>query len=545
MRHLTTLAILTAALFASACTSEELSRPALPLLEVTSPARGTMTEGLTTIEVTGTARPGLDGEAVMAVTVNGARAAVAADGSFAVAVALAPGVSFLETLAIDAAGRQEADTRAVVTGTMRPADQMIDNAISAALSAAAFDRLADAAGRLVEESDLGAFVAPFNPVLARGLNNGREDCLYGKVSVRPGLDVTTAAIAVVPVEDGLALDVDLRGLVVPLHARYAAACIGGATDITVRASRARIRGTLAIMVAGGRFDVRLGTPQVTLEGFNLQASGVPGAVLDLLDLDRATGDVLAWAVERFMAPVLDQALRGVAVGPQQLDILGQTVEVAVTPAGIALDPGGAEIMLDGRLRLIGSDARFVYTDDQVPPARTGAGFELAVSDDTINQALSGFWSAGALSVRRAEPLGMYDGVVLEALLPPLVSAAGDGSLRVAMGDLMVDFQAGGDTLTRVAFNLELTLRVEPNPSYNGAARLTIGMDRLTANVLSNSTGVADDQLETIFPGVARIMVDTLAPILGGIPLPSVYGISVTDLRVGGDQGYVTVAGDLN
>lgn len=30
---------------------------------------------------------------------------------------------------------------------------------------------------------------PMNPVVAKGLSGGQEDCLYGKVSVKPGLDV--------------------------------------------------------------------------------------------------------------------------------------------------------------------------------------------------------------------------------------------------------------------------------------------------------------------------------------------------------------------
>ncbi|HVK76873.1 MAG TPA: hypothetical protein VM734_26285, partial [Kofleriaceae bacterium] len=61
----------------------------------------------------------------------------------------------------------------------------------------------------------------------------------------------------------------------------------------------------------------------------------------------------------------------------------------------------------------------------------------------------------------------------------------------------------------------------------------------------NATGVPDHELETLFPGIATTMLDTMSPILGAIPLPSVYDLSVTDLRVGGDAGYVTVSGELN
>jgi len=546
MRHLIKLAALAAAVLATACTSDEPGRVAPPLLEVTSPARGTMEEGLTMVAVRGTVAPSPEaGAAITRVAVNGVTAELAADGSFVANVAIAPGATLLQTVAVDADGNQASDTRAVVTGTLRPADAMIENAISAALSAAALDRLGGSAATLVEQSDLGAFVAPYNPVIAKGLTNGEEDCLYGKVSVRPGLDVSTAAIGLVPGDAGLAIDVELKDLVVPLHARYAAACLDGDTDLTVRARRARVRGTLAVMATAGKFDVRLQSPQVTLEGFAVDASGVPGAVLDLLDLDQEMGDVLAWAIERFMAPVVDQALRGVAVGPQRVELLGRTVEVAVTPAGVGFDAAGAEVVLDGRLMVVGGDARFVYTEDQVPPRRTGAGFELAVADDTMNQALAGFWASGALALRQPHELGLFDGVALDARLPPVVSPAGDGSLRLALGDLIVDFQTAGATRARVAMNLEMNLRVEPNAAYDGAVRLAIDLRALKADVLDNATGVPDHELETLFPGIATTMLDTMSPILGAIPLPSVYDLSVTDLRVGGDAGYVTVSGELN
>ena len=69
------------ALAASACTDEPT--PKLPPeLKVTSPARGTMQAGLSTIEVTGTVAPNPDTDvAVAKVEVNGVEAAVAVDRS--------------------------------------------------------------------------------------------------------------------------------------------------------------------------------------------------------------------------------------------------------------------------------------------------------------------------------------------------------------------------------------------------------------------------------------------------------------------------------
>ena len=83
---------------AVACTSDDLaSRPEPPALTVTSPARGTMREGLTTVTVTGTVGPSASGAAVAAVTVNGVAAEVAPTGEFSATVAERPGANQIDT----------------------------------------------------------------------------------------------------------------------------------------------------------------------------------------------------------------------------------------------------------------------------------------------------------------------------------------------------------------------------------------------------------------------------------------------------------------
>ena len=232
-------AVASLAVSAVACTSELTPPPEPPVLMVTAPARGTMEAGLTQVQVQGTVAPSSSGAAITKVEVNGAIATVAPDRSWSALVPLRPGANVIETKAIAADGGTADDTRGVVTGRFRPAGSRVDNAISAALSKAAFTTLATTAENLVATADLGALVMPMNPVVKKGLaSDGSEDCLYGKVSVRPGLDLSTADIAIVPGDDGLALDVALHDLYIPLHARYAAACLDGDTDLTIRVSSA-------------------------------------------------------------------------------------------------------------------------------------------------------------------------------------------------------------------------------------------------------------------------------------------------------------------
>lgn len=77
------------ALVAAACTDDRPIPQLPPELNVTSPLRGTMQEGLSTVEVTGTVAPNADtGVAVAQVEVNGVVATVDAEGGFRAQVPL-------------------------------------------------------------------------------------------------------------------------------------------------------------------------------------------------------------------------------------------------------------------------------------------------------------------------------------------------------------------------------------------------------------------------------------------------------------------------
>jgi hypothetical protein len=520
-------------------------RPEPPVLQVLSPERGTTRAGMSEVEVRGTVMPSPDtGSPISWVEVNGIRADLTATGDFRAVVPVRAGTNLVNTVATAVDGGAASDTRGVLTGDLRPLDHVIENAMSVGLSAQAFDKLGDTAATLVEQSDLGAFVAPYNPVIAKGLSNGQEDCLYGKVSVLPGLDTASAFISLVPNDAGLVLDAELVGLVIPLHARYAAACIDADTDITVTATRARIRGALAITVVNGRFDVRLVNPTVTLTGFDVDADGVPGVVLDLLDLDQEIADTLAWAVERFMAPMVNKALAGVEVAAPSLDLLGQRMLIDIAPAGVGFDATGAEVVLDAALTVAGAQTSYVYTENQNPPGRGGAGFMIALADDALNQALAGFWSNGAMNFALEKDLGMFDAVRLEPKLPPVVGPGPAGSLRLVMADLMVDFMSKGEVMARVAMTVEMQLEIKPaaNPY---AAQVSLDLPTLNADIIENVMGIPDSELAKLFPAAVESTIGTFSPILNAVPLPTVYGISVSDIRLGGNGGYVTLSGDIN
>lgn len=535
--------LLTAAV---ACTSDDLgSRPEPPALTVTSPARGTMREGLTTVTVTGTVGPSASGAAVAAVTVNGVAAEVAPTGEFSATVAVRPGANLIETKATSTDGGIADDTRGVVTGSFRPAGATVDNAMAMMVSAEAFTVLGNTAAQLAATTDLGALVAPMNPVIAKGLSDGEEDCLFGKVDVRPGLDLDTASVALVPGDAGLAVDVTLRQLHIPLYARYAAACIRGSSNITIRATTARLRGTIAVDVAGGRFHVELVAPQVTFTGFDVDASGVPGAVISLLNLEDEIGRVLGDAVEKFIGPMVEETVAGVKVGPQTIAVLGESLTAEFAAAGVGFDAAGAEMLLDTKLTVAGGSHGFVFTDTQNPPMRGAHGFQLAIADDAVNQVLSGFWSAGGLTRTLPEHLGNYDAMSLEPLLPPTVATGADGALRLTMPDLILHLTSAGDELTTVALTVDAQVQVLPHPSAPNFVTLALGTPTIKADVIHDLTGIPPAGLEALLPRLALQMTEQFMPLLQAVPLPALPGgLRVNDLRVGADADYLVIQGDL-
>src|SRR5689334_16623640 len=97
-----------------ACSSDAPDKP--PVLEVQSPARGTLADS-DTITVTGHVT---DDHAGVKVTVAGTEVPVGADGSFTATVTAVPGVDIIETHAIDSGNNDVRDVRSVLAGTLAP-----------------------------------------------------------------------------------------------------------------------------------------------------------------------------------------------------------------------------------------------------------------------------------------------------------------------------------------------------------------------------------------------------------------------------------------
>ena len=93
------------AVLAAACADDRPVPQLPPELKVVSPVRGTMQEGLQTVQVIGTVAPNPETDVAVAnVEVNGVTAAVDVQGNFTAAVPVHAGANFIKTVATGTAG---------------------------------------------------------------------------------------------------------------------------------------------------------------------------------------------------------------------------------------------------------------------------------------------------------------------------------------------------------------------------------------------------------------------------------------------------------
>jgi hypothetical protein len=532
----------------SACTSEPGDLKDPPILKVTSPKRSLIQNTAGAITVQGTVAPSAEsGEPIKKVMVNNVQATLNADGSFQAVIDVKPGATLIHTSALDVSGAVAEDTRAVEAGELRPVGANVENAITGAMSKTAFAKLASAAGPMIKGLDMKMMLAPMQPMVHMGDENG-EDCLFARVFV-DDVKMTDVKINLTPVQGGLQFRAEIDGLNVPTHARYAAACITGSNTITVTADRVVVAGTLVVTPDGMQgFKTTLSGETVTLTNMHIAASGIPGTILDLIHMDSAIQFIVAKGTELAMEPMMNKALGGLA-GPQTLDVAGKQLTVQVDPTLIAFDPTGAYIALDTKMMIAGSESSpgFIYTDNGVPALDPGNGMMLGLADDLANEMMAEFSAIGMLNLQMPAAGGTFDGTAIQMSLPPMISAdPADGKMKVILGDMIATYTSGGQPVAKAAINATIDLKIVPAANGYGVA-LQLGTPTIHATILDDIANVShftDSDLAHATESSLNAQISALSKLLTSIPLPAVAGVQMRNLSVGSDDGYVVMKGDV-
>ncbi|MGE5182325.1 MAG: hypothetical protein ACM31C_09705 [Acidobacteriota bacterium] len=542
MRNLLTFATGLTLLAASGCTDGPGVLADPPLLTVTSPARSLVQDHTGKLSVTGTVTPNAQGDAVKSVTVNGVTAILNADGTFSAQVDVQPGASLIQTVATDVKGTVATDTRSVEAGELRTPGQMLPSAIAADLSPQAFAKISDLAGTMIKAEDFTKLLAPMQPMLNTG-----GSCLGAKVYV-DSLTMTDAHISLVPVDGGLSFSLEVDGLDVNSHADYHVACIGGSDTFEITADAVYVSGTLNVAPNGMMgFTTTLVSPNVNITNLNVSASGLPGAILDLIDMNGLISTVISKGAEMFMGPMMNKAL-GALAGPKMLSLGGKQITFQISPSDVEFTPSAGLVVLDTQIAIGGTEAaKFVFTPNGSPTLNPGMGMQLGLADDLANDMMSQITTLGMLNLSMPTTGGTFDSATMAATSPPMISAdPADGKMRMILPDMKVTFTQAGTPVASAALNAKIALDVAP-ASNGSAIAIQLGKPEIDIDVtddIPNETRFTKDDLGKAVELALQSQIASISALLGGIPLPAMDGLQMSNLSMGADSGYVMVKGDL-
>ncbi len=543
MRHAQAVSRSALLLFLTTTTACVGEMPPPPKLTVTSPQRGMVQSGAGHVEVKGIAAPGPDGSAIAKVTVNKVVATLATDGSFSAVVDLPDGAMLLETVAYSAEGGAATDARAVQVGQLRPVGTTIERAVTASLSADAFARLSAAAGPLVKDTDFNALLAPLQPMANLG-----DSLANLKLSITR-LALGNVRIKLTPVDGGLQFSAQLDGLDLSARAAYGGTFVpDGTTTIGVTSDQITIAGTLVVTPAGtAGFTTKIMTPTVTTTALRLQASGLAGQVLDLMNnnLSSTVQSITTRSAERALEPLINAAL-GALGGPQKINVLGNTLELQASPSAITFTTAGALVTMNVGAKLTGSESSpgYIFTPNGTPTMNVANGIQLGLADDLINELLAEVHALGLLDIHVQEDFGLFDTADIKLSLPPMISANNaDGSMRLVLGDMIATFSDHGKTVISAAINAQVDLAIARGTTAQEIA-LQFGKVHVFVNILGEPASEVGDLTGAATAGIA-LQLDSLSQFLITVPVPAVAGVTLDSLALRADSGYVLVSGKVH
>lgn len=532
----------------SACDAGVTDSPEAPVLHVTSPQRSLVQSGAGQLTVTGTVAPNSLGTAVEKVLVNDVQASLDATGNFSAIVTVQPGATLIRTVARDAGGGEASDVRSVQAGELRTAGARIDGALAAALSTDSFAKISTAASGIIMGMDIGAMVAPLNPMVHKGDESG-EDCLFARLWI-DDVNFSGIKIALIPTDGGIQFRAEITGLDVPGHTRYAAACVNGSNTLRVKATKVIVGGTLLVSPkASGGFATQLDAPNVQITGLDIQASGIPGTIMDMLDVGHTIQGVVAKGAELAMEPMMNQALGGLA-GPKTLTVLGHEMTMEVNPSDIVFDASGGLVALDASMLIKGAEqAKFIYTPNGTPSLDMTAGMQIGIADDFANEMMAQGTALGLFAITQPATGGTFDTTEVALTVPPMISAdPADGKLKLILGDAIATFKSNGVTVGQAAINAKLSIKVATAEGNGFGVAVELDSPQVDVTVLDtveNNTNMDPRDLAKAVDACLTTQINAMSQLLRTVPLPAVAGLQMKNVSVGSDNGYVVLKGQLN
>lgn len=509
---------------ATAPTSEDNVSESRPgSLVITSPARAAFIEGEGgSVEIVGTG-------ATSALTINGAPAEVGADGSFKATVK--PGVGLNVIVAVDGESRLEAP---FLYGHFVSANKPVDKAVSLDIGPAALNAPAPAASLT---SVVGLALADHDLV---GLLKGQkfdgsvpgatfEFTVSGGRSAKP-------VVALSPAQGGVGVAASLKDLVVEGTLKAKILGFNYSRSVRILADVAAVTGTAQLAVDdAGAMTVSMGAADIELQGFKYDSdnSGLPCC------LDSIVSSVLRPRVEKGIEEaVRDQIPKAMKVTlegmglPKALDLsmvgVSKPLAIATRFDGAAFDTGGgtvtASVLFGSPFEAGAPGARApgylslgkAFSFGGTRPAAFGVSFSM----DAVNQAMFAAWGTGSFSFTVGAPLDAK----LTPALPPIVTAAEGGAVKIGLGEILVQRAGSDKPMAAVTVLQDITPSAEADAlvlTPKGEATISISWltDEMAESARNLVAVAAKEQLgkflKPIRVPVPKFSLDALGPSFAG------------------------------
>lgn len=524
-----------------------------PVVEVTSPPRGTVTED-TSVVVAGRVT---DSQSGVGLTVNGQAVTVAPDGSFSTTIEVGEGITLFDTIATDASGNQANDARAVLAGTLVPQETAVAEGVVANLSREALGGLGGLVGNLANNTDFTALATALNPVVDAGGGGCNSARVYVESVGHGGVEVGVA-----PVAGGIQAAVTMRSLVVRGRVSFRALCIGGSASWTITADDYDVGGVITPALADGSISIGLASVTSAFRGFNLDVNNVPGFIENIFegDVRDKLAQILRDKVNEMVPSMATAFLAEFLADAWDVSLLGQTVSLAVRPSAMSWTEQGGTIVLDTSATVAGVEGASYLASPRPRPSEAdmaSTGLRVGLADDVLNQLLAAIWASGALEDAMvpgdADALGAaFGGDVASAsmtlMLPPVANFdTTTGTARITIGDLMVTaVDPSGATLASFVVSADIDLAVET--SSDGRVKVVTRTPRILAQVLEQAPTLLVPLDKDKVAAIAELAIKTISlkadSLLENLPVPGLADATIMSPTFQPVMGYMLLGGEI-
>lgn len=533
---LTGVAVLTVACSVDAPGESTPEDTHAPLLVVDSPARAAHVDE-SYVTVTGHVTDAESGPE--SVTVNGHIVALAEDGSFQQFLELQPGVTLIHTTAVDRAGNEVAETRAVLSGQMKPGTEPVQDGVVSHFTEATLEAIT---GRASAAADayFASMAESEEPMFDVG-----ADCL-GATGYLEGVSIDDLQIDGRYIDGGIEFEIHAAGVRATFDTDYAVLCLDGNTDVIVDADAIDATAPVLIGLDGpGDLSVELADFETTFEGLHIDIGFMDDDLIP--EIERAIADLLSEKTAEMVVPTVNSLFEGLDTSTV-VEVLGRELRIEVRPTVAEFTPQGGLFKADTQIQLIGQESLPYLSTPRPAPERSVNALGAALADDVFDQVFGPMWGAGLLEWQ-FEAEGQFaalgsvgaDGVRVELRLPPTLSSPEEGGTpEITVGGLELEFLRGETSLARVSVSarIDVDIRVADDQ-----LQILTGARELWLTKLDGGEEFSEREMNILAAFLETALPEDMRAMLDGVPIPPQYGPLLNAPSISVQRGYVFFGDD--